>query len=275
MMTTRLVTPFVLCADDYGLNPEVNTAILDLATKRRISATSVMSLSPGWPESAIPLKEVRSVIDIGLHLDLTSDFAMDDGIGESLSAWMLRSTARLLQRDALERVIEKQLDLFELHVGTAPDHVDGHQHVHQFPVIRDALIRVLSRRYASGPRPWLRISRAVGPTTDFKAQVITAMGAKTLERLAVAHGFAHSSHLSGIYDFKGSIVQYRNQLRQWLKDLPRGAVLMCHPAKGIYAQSPTPMASVWEYEVLSSGNFPDLLEETLTELSKGQMVFGM
>lgn len=272
-MTKRFTTPFVLCADDYGLNPQVNNSILELATKRRLSATSVMSLSPDWPQWAAPLKEVKSEIDIGLHLDLTSAFAIDDGIGHSLLYWMIRSSTRLLQTAKLEKVIHKQLDLFECHFGTAPDHVDGHQHVHQFPVIRDVLMRVLSRRYASNSRPWLRISRAVGPATDSKAQVITAMGASALERLAVAHGFAHSTHLSGIYDFKGSAVQYRAQLEQWLKDLPTGTVLMCHPAKNIHAQSPTPMASVWEHEVLCSDAFPKLLVDTSTELSQGQSIF--
>ena len=273
-MSLQPRTPFVLCADDYGLNPEVNDAILDLASKRRLTATSVMSLSPYWPEWAAPLKEAESVIDVGLHLDLTSAFAMDEGIGHSLSAWMLRSSARLLQYGLLERVIERQLDLFEEHFGAAPDHVDGHQHVHQFPVIREALMRVLLHRYATGPRPWLRISRAVVPAADFKSQVITAMGATALEGLAVSHGFAHSSHLIGIYDFKGNAFHYGTQLHHWLKDLPRGSVLMCHPAKRIHAQSPTPMASVWEYEVLSSEGFPQLLDETMTEIARGQFVFG-
>jgi predicted glycoside hydrolase/deacetylase ChbG (UPF0249 family) len=273
-MAHRPVTPFVLCADDYGLNPEVNSAILDLAKQQRISATSVMSRSPGWSEWAVPLKEVKSKIDIGLHLDLTSAFAMEGGIGGSLSSWMLRSSARFLQSAPLETEIHQQLDLFERHLGATPDHVDGHQHVHQFPVIRDALMRVLSRRYTTGHRPWLRVSRATGQTADLKAQVITAMGAKALERLALIHGFAHSSHLSGIYDFKGNAIQYRDQLHQWLKDLPKGTVLMCHPAKGIHAQSLTPMASVWEHEVLCGEALPDLLASTGTELSRGQMIFG-
>jgi predicted glycoside hydrolase/deacetylase ChbG (UPF0249 family) len=179
-----------------------------------------------------------------------------------------------LQSAPLETEIHQQLDLFERHLGATPDHVDGHQHVHQFPVIRDALMRVLSRRYTTGHRPWLRVSRATGQTADLKAQVITAMGAKALERLALIHGFAHSSHLSGIYDFKGNAIQYRDQLRQWLKELPRGTVLMCHPAKGIHAQSLTPMASVWEHEVLCGEALPDLLASTGTELSRGQRIFG-
>jgi predicted glycoside hydrolase/deacetylase ChbG (UPF0249 family) len=179
-----------------------------------------------------------------------------------------------LQSAPLETEIHQQLDLFERHLGATPDHVDGHQHVHQFPVIRDALMRVLSRRYTTGHRPWLRVSRATGQKADLKAQVITAMGAKALERLALIHGFAHSSHLSGIYDFKGNAIQYRDQLHQWLKDLPKGTVLMCHPAKGIHAQSLTPMASVWEHEVLCGEALPDLLASTGTELSRGQMIFG-
>jgi predicted glycoside hydrolase/deacetylase ChbG (UPF0249 family) len=273
-MTSRTLTPFVLCADDYGLTPEVSSGILDLAAQRRISATSVMSLSPDWPEWSLPLKAARTGLDIGLHLDLTSTFAKKDGCGDSLSAWMIKSTCRMLRPTVLERVIEKQLDLFEHHLGAVPDHVDGHQHIHQFPVIRDVLMRVLSRRYPTGQRPWLRISRSSNPTADFKARVIAAMGAKALERLAIHHGFAHSLNLSGIYDFQGNALIYHERLRAWLEELPQGSVLMCHPAKGINPQSPTPMASAWEYEVLASETLPVLLKSTLTEISKGQMLFG-
>jgi hypothetical protein len=48
---------------------------------------------------------------------------------------------------------------------------------------------------------------------------------------------------------------------------------MCHPAKGIHAQSLTPMASVWEHEVLCGDALPELLAGTGTELSRGQMIF--
>jgi len=34
------------------------------------------------------------------------------------------------------------------------------------------------------------------------------------------------------------------------------------------------MASAWEYEVLASEALPVLLKSTLTEISKGQMLFG-
>lgn len=49
--------------------------------------------------------------------------------------------------------IERQFDLFAQLAETLPEHVDGHQHVEQFPVIRDTLIR----RYPAAQRLWLRV----------------------------------------------------------------------------------------------------------------------
>ncbi len=49
----------------------------------------------------------------------------------------------------------RQLDLFEAALGYPPDHIDGHQHVHALPVVRQALIDVVARRYPVTP-PMLR-----------------------------------------------------------------------------------------------------------------------
>ena len=65
----------VLCADDFALSASVSEAIVRLAQARRISATSAMVLSPRWTEDAARLKTLRGQIDVGLHLDWTSDFA--------------------------------------------------------------------------------------------------------------------------------------------------------------------------------------------------------
>ena len=61
----------VVCADDYGLSPGVNRAILGLAEAGRISATSCMTTGPGWPASAAALRTLDGRIGIGLHLNLT------------------------------------------------------------------------------------------------------------------------------------------------------------------------------------------------------------
>ena len=267
------VTPFVMCADDYGMTPEISTGILELARQKRITATSAMSLSPHWADGALPLRELQPLVDVGLHLDWTSSFAVEKGFGTSLPVLMALSTLRLLRLSTIERAVEQQLDLFETHFKAPPDHVDGHQHIHQFPVIRDVLMRVLSRRYNTQDRPWIRIARVAERPASMKAQVINAMGANALETLAVKYGFAHSHYLTGVYNFHGHAELYLQHLHHWLARMPQGTVLMCHPAQGPCGHAPFPQARLWEQEVLRGQPFQALLHSTQTTLVRGSELF--
>ena len=262
-----------MCADDYGMTSEVSAGILELARRQRISATSVMSLSPYWPQWALPLRDFKPLIDVGLHLDWTSSFAIEKGFGFSLPRVMALSTFRLLRPHSVERAIQEQLDLFEEHFQAAPDHVDGHQHIHQFPVIRDVLMQVLSRRYNTQERPWIRIARVAGHPANVKAHVINAMGANELQALATQLGFAHSQYLTGVYDFHGDAQLYHQHLRHWLTHLSPNTVLMCHPAQGLCNHAPFPEARLWEQEVLLGQPFQTLLHATQTKLVRGKDLF--
>lgn len=265
--------PLVVCADDYGMSEPVSQAILTLAVQGRLSATSAMVLSPHWPLHAAWLQACRGLLDVGLHLDWTSTFAMAQGHGMPLGRLMLRSLARRLDPAQVRQTIERQLDLFEQHWGRPPDHVDGHQHVHQFPVIRDELVDALTRRYPGQPRPWLRISRPLCPGTDLKARVIGAMGAGALSRLAARAGFVHSARLTGIYDFDGDRAAYIHRLGLWLSQArsSRAVVMMCHPGHAAApADDEIALARTRELDVLLSDEWPRLLQTHGLWLARGQ-----
>ena len=87
----------VVCADDYALNAPVSQGIVALTVLGRLSATSVMSLSPRWGEDVAALREVRDRLDVGLHLDWTSPFAVDAGHGRGIGVVMARSALHLFQ----------------------------------------------------------------------------------------------------------------------------------------------------------------------------------
>ena len=80
----------------------------------------------------------------------------------------------------LRAEIEAQLDRFEDGVGHGPAHVDGHQHVHQLPGVREVLLSVLAGRY--DVLPWVRSTRAC-PEAGTKARVIEALGERGLRAL--------------------------------------------------------------------------------------------
>jgi hypothetical protein len=177
--------PIVLCADDYALNDSVSQGIVELARHQRISATSVMSLSPLWEHHAPALRELKDAIDVGLHLDWTSEFARKVGWGQGLPAMMWHSLRGGLDATRVREAIERQFDAFEKAWQSPPDHVDGHQHIQQFDGLREVLCEVLVQRYGqSNQKPWLRISQT--HKAGFKGALISWMGANSLSDWALA-----------------------------------------------------------------------------------------
>ncbi|MFO1232108.1 MAG: ChbG/HpnK family deacetylase [Paenacidovorax caeni] len=139
-----------LCVDDYGLNDGVNQAVLALAQLGRVQAVSAMVGGPAWRQGAPALRALDgAAVEVGLHLDLT-ECALDPALRFPLSRLIARAYLGQLDRNALQREIVAQLDAFEHAMGRAPAYVDGHQHVHQLPVVRTLLLAELARRYPQG-----------------------------------------------------------------------------------------------------------------------------
>ena len=247
-MQLRDPKPVIVCADDFAFSQSVSQGIVQLAARHRISATSAMVLSPRWPGDVALLRELRGRIAVGLHLDWTSQLALAAGHGMSLGRAMLRSIAGRFDRTQVTAVIERQLDAFEAHWNGAPDHVDGHQHVHQFHGIREPLLEVLDRRYGTGAGPWMRVSRPAGASAGFKGRVVAAMGARPLAEGLRQRGRAASPALAGMYGFDGNGTDYAARVEGWLRDAPAGAVLMCHPAAQADPGDPIGPARLREFE---------------------------
>ena len=273
----------VLCADDFALSAPVSEAIVQLAQAQRISATSAMVLSPRWPQDAARLKDFRGQIDVGLHLDWTSEFAVRQGHGHSLGHTMLRSVwpASLggLNADTVEAEIERQLDAFESVWQAPPDHIDGHQHVQQFGTIRRALLKVMARRYA-GRQPYLRVSRPPAGQADFKGRVMAAWGSQALTRDAALQCVPCAPALSGIYDLFDEHVDYAGLMEAWLAQVPEATLLMCHPglpelkdAQSAEHSGDHAYARVAEWQHLSSDLFVQQLQQNQVHLVRGASLY--
>lgn len=249
--------PLVVCADDYAMSEGVSDGICRLAALGRVTATSAMTLSPRWRADAQRLRDVPQPLDVGLHLDWTSRFALEAGHGLSLRTGLWRTALRLLDPVAVRDAVERQLDAFEAVWKAPPDHVDGHQHVHQMPVIRQALMDALVRRYPQH-RPWLRVSASPPDLADAKSQVMAAWGARPWVQLAQANGFVVRPWLVGVYNFAAEAGVYERHFARWLAQAPAGAVLMCHPASQMDAFDSIGAARVREFQCLSAPDHPAL-----------------
>ena len=274
----------IICADDFALNDGVSQAIAQLSDHARISATSVMTLSPSWSSHAALLRGQKQAIDVGLHLDLTSEFARTAGYGTSLNQVLVRAFTYGINAFEMDAIIHAQLDRFETVWGDAPDHIDGHQHVHQFPGIRDSLMRVICARYSDPRRrPWIRVSR-VHPRA-FKSNVITLTGANRLRKSLEAEKFNFSPVLLGVYGFDLTLAQYRTKFKHWLEavnELKEDGLtglppcLMCHPgaADADGREDEIARARWVEFAYLSSAEFAQDFSAAALKLVRGKLVRG-
>lgn len=261
----------IMSADDFAQSEDIDAGILQLISMGRLTAASCLTLSPRWQVAAKTITpEIRKQADIGLHLDFTQ---YPQVLRNELPKLIIKTYCRALPYAAIVQSIHRQLDSFEQALGTAPDYIDGHQHVHQLPQIREALIEALTQRY---PRqlPWLRISKPLRQD-GIKAIVIGTLGAKALEKLALAANIRHTEYLLGVYDFNITQQDYEKKLNTWFSLNCMGtAAFMCHPATSYAANSmqiadPIYPARLTEYQVFSTDVFMHMLERNQIKLIRG------
>lgn len=260
----------VVCADDFGLSEAVNEAVIELARKRRLSAVGVLVDGAAVTNWVSLLRTVG--VDIGLHLNFTEPLGAPGPV-HPLPALIARAYTGLLDPAAVRRSIEAQLDRFEALVDAAPDYVDGHQHVHQLPVIGDALLIALTRRY--GCRPWVRCTTRASTRSpwrsgrdDRKAWVVDRLGGASFRRAADRLGFAANARLLGVYDFDDGRLPYPQRVGRWLDQARDGDVLVCHPATYRLRMDPISGCRVREREFLASDAFEQALRDRSIDITR-------
>lgn len=255
--STRTQASVIVCADDYALHPSVDQAVLLLARAGRLSATSCMSTAPGWPKAAKALQALRPALSVGLHFNLTESHA-GAVLAHTLGQVLRAAYTRTLSRTWVQAAWRAQLDAFEQALGCAPDYLDGHQHVHQMPIVRDCMLEELSRRYGPGPMPWVRSTRPAGTLwRSPKAAAIACLGGWRTARLLQRAGIAMNHGFAGVYGFDADNTDaYRIHMRRWLAQMPRsGGLLMCHPATDAVPGDAIAAQRIVEFEYLASHAF--------------------
>ncbi len=276
VVNTKAVRRLTLCADDFGQSAAISAGILQLIVAGRLQATSVLSQGPDWPASAPALKELvnhaSALADVGLHLNLTHPFDDADD-ARPLSFWLIASQLRLVSSAQVRDSFLRQIDAFAGQFGRLPDYLDGHQHVHAFPLIRDAVMEVIERCWPTGnveSRPWLRVpERLVGADAGLKTSVLR-IATRGFGALAETHGLRTSRAFGGLYSLKPDD-DFEGRMKRWLKDAPDGTLLMCHPGLSAGINDPAdpigPARTV-EFAYLSSTAFADDCARSSVHLSR-------
>lgn len=263
-----------LCADDYGLSPGVNDGIRQLILKRRINATSVMMVAPHLDaDEAGALAQLNAGEQraaLGLHVTLTAPFKplsegfapLRDGAFLPINEMMRLAMARRLVNEPLVIEIATQLRAFLETFGRLPDFVDGHQHVHLLPQVRNAFLKVVSE---IAPNAWVRQcgrARAGRRLHDRKSLVldVLSLGFKSQ---AARHGLATNPAFAGAYGFTPK-ARFPRIFPRFLKGLPDGGLIMCHPGfvdAALERLDSLTTLREHEFAFFSSDAYPALLAE--------------
>ncbi|MBZ9766079.1 ChbG/HpnK family deacetylase [Mesorhizobium sp. CA6] len=271
-----MTRPIRLIADDYGLAPGVSSAILDLIERGRLTGTSCMTGFAEWEEAAACIRPLRQRAAIGLHLTLTdqtaatgsSSLAPDGKLPGLASLALPVRRGRIDERD-IHAELDAQYDLFTDALAGPPDHIDGHQHVHFLPVVRNWL---LARFGGSAHKPALRGAPSLGGLDAAAKIAAIATLAAGFNRSMQRAGFNVMTPLCGIYDWRQP-QKFGPTLRAAVDTLPEQGVFMCHPGQVddiLRARDPMQGAREVEFTILTSEDFGASLERAGVRVMDGK-----
>jgi predicted glycoside hydrolase/deacetylase ChbG (UPF0249 family) len=191
----------IVNADDYGLTPAVSRGILRAHRQGIVTSTSVLTLAPGFREAGAWLAQVPS-LGIGVHLAAVGEDppllpsgevrSLVDPAGRLPADWkrfLIRAVTGRIRPAELERELAAQIERV-LELGVPVTHLDTHQHLHLWPSVREAVIRLARRFGIRAIRiPRASVRRMPGPGM--------ALLAARLQRRASEEGLAFPDATAG------------------------------------------------------------------------------
>lgn len=261
----------IVCADDFGLNPGVCQGILQLAHSQRLSAVSCLVNMADFSTHARELSDLKNQVLRGLHFNLTEGYLLSEPniLCFSLNELLIKTHAGLIKSSFLAKEFNAQLDRYINEMGSVPDFIDGHQHIHQFPKIRTIILGLYEQRLRAHGTFIRSTYPAITLTPfQFKARILAATGGKVLYARLTQQNIPHNRYFSGVYNFAQG-TDYRSLFRQWLSLVPNDTLIMCHPGLGDLNKDSIAHARIVEMDYFASTAFvEDCLENQVT-LSTG------
>jgi predicted glycoside hydrolase/deacetylase ChbG (UPF0249 family) len=245
---SRRTCNIVLCADDYGISPGVNRGIRELLAAGRLSATSCMVDFPEFLAEGPALAEFAGRADIGLHVTLT--------VARSLPRVMIDAYLRRISARAIVAEVDRQLDLFMQVMGRRPDHIDGHQHVHVLPRVRDAVCDAAARVGAYVRNLHIPLTSTLGRSSAFASAGLSLMSYR-IERTLDERGIDTNHGFAGVRDFHAP-TPYRDVMRRMIGAARDGELWVCHPGHSdatLASRDPVTTARDAELQYLASAEF--------------------
>lgn len=196
-----------------------------------------MAVMPGWAEDSALLADLPDHVEVGLHLTLTGERPLTamprlapDGELPAINPLGRQAGRGYLPLGEIAAEVAAQFDAFIAARGRPPAFVDGHQHSHALPGIREIVLDQTARR---APGAWVRDCHdglwAMWRRPFFGKAIASAWHCRGLRADAAARGIPTNDSFAGHYDFAGD---YRTLFPRFLKNPGETHLVMCHPGAG-------------------------------------------
>jgi predicted glycoside hydrolase/deacetylase ChbG (UPF0249 family) len=173
---------------------------------------------------------------LGLHVVLTDGRPLTQAkqlapSGNLPSAQKLGRMALLhcLPKQELVAEVSAQFEEFARVLGRPPRFVDGHQHTHVLPGVRDIVLGKVSER---APAAWVRSCKDRTSSIlrrPFRLKALAnSMQSAGLGRAASEAGIGYNDSFSGLYDFRSSYAQI---FPRFLSNPGHFHLVICHPGE--------------------------------------------
>jgi predicted glycoside hydrolase/deacetylase ChbG (UPF0249 family) len=261
------VKKLIINCDDFGWDAPATTAILELAAAGQVSSTTVMANFATAAELRALAQLASPAFSVGLHLTLNA--------GQPLSAATLvpslvnadgqfYSSGQLWQRFLLGKVRHPELRLeiaAQLRhlaaAGLSLTHADSHQHLHQYPLLGPALLKILAEL---GLKRVRRVTAA--GRRDGRGLVLQAF-AKTSQH-ALGPFRTPEALITTFSTEPASADAFRRGVAAAFRPGVQVAEFMSHP--GLSERPGSPLMRVAEYEFWRNGAARELLREASGEV---------
>lgn len=266
----------VICADDFGQASKISQGISELLHLKRINATSCLTNFDDFQTDFKLIKEIEN-IDIGLHLNLTEGKPLTSALSlktnnhqfKSLNTLLIKSQGRALNKHDIYQELKAQLDCFIDFFGFSPHFLDGHQHIHHLPIVREVVFDLFNQYHLKQNKTYIRsVNHLV--KSSVKGLVIKYTGATTFRKQLKKNHILHNDQFGGIYDFKPE--NFKNTFENDLSKIKHAGLLMCHPGYQINGDVLNKTREV-ELNYFKSKNFLEKLIEHHLILKRGKMIF--
>ena len=277
--TLAAVKRLIINADDFGLAPGVNRAIIELQQAGALSSTTLMATASHF-SPAVHLAFAQPALAVGCHVVLVDGSpCLRRGEVPSLldprssASPSFRPTVGSFLRDLLRgRIREQEIEAEAIaqiqriqSSGLAVSHIDSHKHLHAFPRVLAPLLRAAQHCGVDCVRnpfePWWSL-RATRPAGAWRRVQVHAMRTqrRTFSRLTRKHGITTTDGSIGILATGGLDEPV---LRSLLNAMPQGTwELVCHPGYSdpVLEQAHTRLLASREVE---RGALLEVIPETL------------